>query len=87
MAKRSKEVRDNVRARDCGECGICSSKKKTEVHHIVPLSDGGADDEENCILLCASHHTRCHDLYLDGSLTPSGFYAWLERERLRYAKS
>lgn len=31
-----------------------------EVHHIVPLSDGGSDTLENMICLCPSHHVEAH---------------------------
>lgn len=31
-----------------------------EVHHIVPLSDGGSDTLENTICLCPAHHVEAH---------------------------
>lgn len=31
-----------------------------EVHHIVPLADGGKDVIENAICLCALHHREAH---------------------------
>ena len=31
-----------------------------EVHHIVPLSDGGSDTLENMICLCPAHHVEAH---------------------------
>ena len=32
----------------------------TEVHHIVPLSEGGEDIIENVACLCAAHHREVH---------------------------
>lgn len=31
-----------------------------EVHHIVPLSEGGADEIENVVCLCPTHHREAH---------------------------
>jgi len=31
-----------------------------EVHHIIPLSEGGADTTENVICLCPTHHKEAH---------------------------
>lgn len=32
----------------------------TEVHHIIPLADGGDDTIENVACLCAAHHREVH---------------------------
>jgi predicted HNH restriction endonuclease len=32
----------------------------TEVHHIVPLADGGDDTVENVACLCPAHHREVH---------------------------
>lgn len=42
----------------CFHCVICH-RAFVEVHHIVPQSEGGSDDIENAVALCAG----CHDLY------------------------
>lgn len=31
-----------------------------EVHHVVPLAEGGADVVENTVALCPNCHRRCH---------------------------
>lgn len=33
-----------------------------EVHHIVPESYGGADDNDNLIVLAPDEHRRCREL-------------------------
>src|SRR6516164_1700376 len=32
----------------------------TEVHHIVPLADGGEDSIDNVACLCPAHHREIH---------------------------
>ena len=36
----------------------CKSGFEIEVHHIVPLSKGGVNDENNYIILCRKCHGR-----------------------------
>ncbi|MBP2198913.1 HNH endonuclease signature motif containing protein [Pantoea cypripedii] len=31
-----------------------------EVHHIIPLSEGGADEASNLIVLCPNDHRKAH---------------------------
>jgi predicted HNH restriction endonuclease len=31
-----------------------------EIHHVVPLSEGGEDRIENVACLCPSHHREVH---------------------------
>jgi len=54
------EVSSRIRKRDGYKCAICGSKEKLEVHHIVPLSRGGASREDNLITLCQKCHSKCH---------------------------
>lgn len=43
-----------------------------EIHHIIPVSKGGADDESNLILLCPNHHKQA-DLGLIDIETLKGY--------------
>lgn len=50
-----------------GECELCKSdsgiKDGTpylEVHHVIPLSEGGNDEYENMVALCPNCHKRVH---------------------------
>lgn len=36
----------------------CTSSSNLEVHHIVPLFQGGSDDITNCVVLCGDCHNR-----------------------------
>lgn len=58
----------NGRCQKCGSAGPflarSSGKPYLEVHHLVPLSQGGADDTDNAIALCPNCHREAH--YGDG---------------------
>lgn len=46
--------RDNF---TCQKCGRSAPSVKLEVHHIIPIEEGGTDDPSNLITLCwACHH-------------------------------
>ena len=58
-----KRIRDRYASRhplceQCLEKGVAVPVE--EVHHRVPLSEGGTHDEGNLISLCKSCHSRIH---------------------------
>lgn len=65
---RSSIVRKNVLKRANGRCEYCGCEgfitnaggQYLETHHIVPLSEGGEDTEQNVIALCPNDHRRAH---------------------------
>ena len=42
-------------------CEMCGSEEGLEVHHIIPVSCGGSDDESNLKVLCGKCHTAIHN--------------------------
>lgn len=70
MARNTQELRQwrkNVFKRDGGKCKLCGSKKRLQVHHIVPFCEHPelGDVMMNGVLLCK----RCHfknDIYWQG---------------------
>lgn len=54
--------RERIRKRDCGLCQECRRQGRFSiglvVDHIVPLWEGGSDDDSNKELIC---QTPCHD--------------------------
>ena len=45
------------------KCKLCSKKTEhLEIHHIIPKSRGGSDDECNLIKLCTECHGLAHDV-------------------------
>jgi 5-methylcytosine-specific restriction protein A len=65
---RDPEVRARVLARAAGRCEFCGSLgfRTTggsiflETHHVIPLSENGADAVSNVAALCANHHREAH---------------------------
>lgn len=54
-----KRLMDNIRSLPCA---ICNWKDSTrDVHHIVPVSQGGKNEESNLITLCPNHHRMVHN--------------------------
>lgn len=58
LAKTAKE-RDKYTCQGRG-CG-CTDRLKLQVHHIIPLSKGGANSPRNLITLCVRCHAKRHD--------------------------
>ena len=52
--------RERVLRRDGRRCFECGKAGRLEVHHVVHLSDGGTNDEENLVTLCRDCHIRAH---------------------------
>ncbi|KAA0141024.1 HNH endonuclease [Gimesia chilikensis] len=65
---RDRAQRDAALHRACGNCEYCgmpgfetkSGYIYLETHHVVPLSEGGADHERNIVALCANDHRAAH---------------------------
>ena len=61
----SPEIRKYILDRDSYCCGKCKSSysddKMMQVHHIVPVSDGGTDELTNLITVCRNCHKKIHN--------------------------
>jgi 5-methylcytosine-specific restriction protein A len=65
---RSRSVRDAALTRAAGVCELCGKKgflSRTgtvylETHHVVPLGEGGSDNEQNVAALCPNDHREAH---------------------------
>lgn len=55
--KSFKQIRDE-RMHQFGCCELCGRKFSLELHHIIPKSMGGTDEEDNLILICGVCHSR-----------------------------
>jgi 5-methylcytosine-specific restriction endonuclease McrA len=49
--------RKRILARDMGICHVCDQRGADQVDHVVPLAEGGADEEWN---LASIHAEPCH---------------------------
>lgn len=56
------KIRKAVRARDRA-CVRCGSTHRLEVHHRIPLADGGANTLDNLELRCQICHRAAHRLH------------------------
>jgi len=54
----SKKIRDKYGALSCFICGWQEST--CDVHHIVPRSKGGTDEDSNMTVVCPNHHRMIH---------------------------
>ena len=54
------------------KCELCDKRAPEELHHIIPVSLGGSDDERNLIYICRV----CHSL-----LTPKSELIKIAKER------
>ena len=46
-----------------GKCSLCDYVgNNTHIHHIIPRSRGGSDDDSNLIELCTVCHGKAHDI-------------------------
>lgn len=69
--RRSNAVVDYTKRRAKGVCQLCEKKAPffdlqgipfLEVHHVIPLSEGGADKPYNTVALCPNCHRKMHKL-------------------------
>lgn len=81
------EQKHAVFLRDKGVCThkdvkgrICSSDKFIEIHHIVPVANGGTNERSNLTTLCSFHHDLAHQL----SLPLEGQVTWLRSPIRKY---
>lgn len=56
----TERVKREVRKKACCRCVVCN-KPFVEIHHIIPQAEGGSDDIDNAVPLCA----YCHDILGD----------------------
>lgn len=75
--KVSPGARTKIINRDGGACLRCGLKneEELEVHHILPISQGGTNDDSNLATLCS----HCHEAAHGGSKT-SGKTVYLRRD-------
>ena len=53
-------TREEIRARDGHRCAKCGSNRDLHVHHRIRRSQGGRDDSQTLVTLCAQCHSWVH---------------------------
>lgn len=56
----SRNRRRFIYAREGYRCALCDSTKYLQVHHCVPRGQGGTNNVQNLICLCADCHALAH---------------------------
>lgn len=64
------------------KCVVCGFSDIVQVHHVIPLSEGGAHSEENVVVLCPNHHRMVHSkkLHAKVQLQKKGAFRSVESE-------
>ena len=64
MAKRKaipKAIRDKLLVDAMHRCCLCPEHHDvTDLHHIVPISEGGPNTEDNLMVICPTCHAKIH---------------------------
>lgn len=60
----TKETRRAVYRRDGYRCALCDDVRGLQIHHVMPRSAGGCDEEMNLITLCWRCHAEAHGTYM-----------------------
>ena len=63
MLKRNKLTTDDILligTKSNNSCMKCKTKKGLEIHHVIPINNGGIDSSENMIILCKLCHRMIH---------------------------
>ena len=74
----SKKIPKSIKLDLLTECGYrcsiptCRAIIPLNMHHIVPISDGGGNTSDNLIVLCAN----CHGLYHNGVIQKDSMLVW-----------
>lgn len=75
--KASKYTPDSLDINYCEICGrtlhTVGAKEVLEIHHKVPVSEGGEDKKENILVVCSACHKMCRwlRLYLNQHINQS----------------
>ena len=59
--------------------------QETDLHHVLPLSWGGPNTDENVIPVCQTGHANVHRL-LTAFRRSNGFVAWEIQRQFGYAE-
>ena len=75
----SKEEKEFIKLKTGGKCGHCGKKltdENTTVDHIIPVSKGGTNKEENLVCLCKDCNVDKSDMLAD----PVYFYPYMKED-------
>lgn len=53
-----KELKNRIKREQNNRCAICGSKGHLEVHHIIPIVQGGGKERSNGVAVCPKCHQK-----------------------------
>jgi 5-methylcytosine-specific restriction protein A len=66
MSKVGQKLRDKIKNLQNYSCAMCGISEDgfliLQVHHVLPTSQGGSDEESNLVALCPNCHCRTHSI-------------------------
>jgi 5-methylcytosine-specific restriction endonuclease McrA len=62
MARKTipRQRREQILKNANNRCTRCPSTDLLEIHHIIEITNGGSDDDDNVMVLCFKHHMEEH---------------------------
>lgn len=82
MAFKTSEVEDLL-VQTGRHCCICQLLHLVQLHHIIPIGEGGTDEVDNAIPLCPLCHDQVHANSAPGRVTKSYSHSELKQHRQR----
>jgi hypothetical protein len=85
----SPAMRRKVLHRDEGRCRVpgCGAHQNLDIHHIIHLEHGGANEMQNLIALCEAHHLAHHAGTLRIGLSANGDVVFTFEGRNRFTRA
>ena len=81
------ELRQIVLEKYHYHCSICGCNEEIDVHHKIPIKDGGTNEIENLIAVCRTCHEELHHFKLSTvRVTPSDKYGKDIKRRHKFKK-
>lgn len=69
-------LKEDLVSETAGSCEACHHEmpepSALHLHHVVPRSKGGRDEENNAALLCPNCHAKAHLIYRKSRQIPAG---------------
>lgn len=62
----SNSTRKLIYRRDGYRCALCDYDRHLQIHHAIPRGNGGTNNVQNLICLCADCHALAHGIDLRG---------------------
>ena len=83
----SRRKRKRIAAKSHGRCALCAGTEELIIDHIIPLSKGGSDGDDNLRLLCGPCDAAKADALPAPAELPRRLHRALHRARVEETRS